>query len=484
MQTGKFSVVVAQAEYNARARRTFIRQRVGPAALAGAALFVSATTPPSRVFGNLGGFAALSIVLLTEHLQFRFGGWVGFFAVLVAIVGSSSAGTPPLPLLALSAAALGGVALVARGQLAAIACVMLVAAATGSGSLLSDDLGAAASLVSASLLLGFIIVAPVRILVSPADSPPLMPQGPRGDRISGVHDAGAAEEVDKARIEALSARQALLHEVEIRKQAEVRALESLRTKDAFLAVMSHELRTPLNQILGYSEILLEESSGADPEQVRGDAERIRMAGRNLLEILDNTLDLANIEAGRETVQLEDVPVYDLMQEMADRYVAPLRMRNNTLRLRCAEGIGQLHTDRVKLRKILVALVSNACKFTQNGTIRLAVSRGPLVMTFEVSDTGIGIPADALERIFDPFYQVDGSPTRHHDGAGVGLSLCQHFSAMLGGTIGVQSEPGKGSTFTLSLPLVLKDPRAEGHIVMSFAGSGRFGSPALVGASAP
>lgn len=493
MQTGKYFVVGIQAEHSIRARQAFVRQRVWPAAVAGAALFVSVTTPPSRVLVNLGAFAALLVMLLADHLQVRSAALLGFVAVLIALAGSSLANTPPLPLLALAAASLSGVVHVShvsqvsqgsQGRWVATACITLVAAATASGALLIGDLAGAAVIAVAAMILGFVVVIPAQILASSRDTPTLMSQNARSDRISGTPDAAAGHELERARVEALSAHQALLHEAELRKKAELRALESQRTKDAFLAVMSHELRTPLNQILGYSEILLEESDGAEPEQIRGDAERIRLASRNLLEILDNTLDLANIEAGREAVQLEDVPLYDFIQEVADRYVTPARTRDNTLRVRCAEDIGVMYTDRIKLRKILGALLANGCKFTQHGTIRLAVTRNPLVMTFEISDTGVGIPAEALERIFEPFYQVDGSPTRRHDGAGVGLSLCQHFGAMLGGELRVQSEAGKGSTFTLSLPLTLKDPRAEGHIVMSFASSGRFGPPAPRRSAAP
>jgi len=477
VQTGKYFVVGIQAEHSIRAQQAFVRQRVWPAAVAGAALFVSVTTPPSRVLVNLGAFAALLVMLLADHLHVRSAALFGFVAVLIALAASSLADTPPLPLLALAAASLSGVVHVSQGRRVATACITLVAAAAASGALLVGDLAGAAVIAVAAMILGFVVVIPAQILASSRDTPTLMSQNTRSDRISGAPDAAAGKELERARVDALSAHQALLHEAELRKKAELRALESQRTKDAFLAVMSHELRTPLNQILGYSEILLEESDGAEPEQIRGDAERIRLASRNLVEILDNTLDLANIEAGREAVQLEDVPLYDFIQEVADRYVTPARTRGNTLRVRCAEDIGVMYTDRIKLRKILGALIGNACKFTQHGTIRLAVTRKPLIMTFEISDTGVGIPAEALERIFEPFYQVDGSPTRRHDGAGVGLSLCQYFCAMLGGELRVQSEPGKGSTFTLSLPLTLKDPRAEGHIVMSFARSGRFGPPA-------
>lgn len=476
MQTGKFYVVGAQDEHGRRARQALVRQRVWPAAIAGAALLATATTPPNLILSNLGAFAALLVVLLTGQFQVRRAAGIGFAAMLTAVLGASLVGTPPLPLLALAAASLGGVVFVSRRHLVASACIALAAVATASGALLAGNLAGAYGLAAVCLILGFIVVIPAQIFIATVNVPMWMPQTERSERISGAQDSATADELERARIEALSARQALMHETEIRKQAQTLALEALCTKDAFLAVMSHELRTPLNQIMGYSEILLEESAGANAEQLRGDAERIRIASRNLLEILDNTLDLANIEAGRETVQLEDVPLHDFLQELADRYVPPARMRGNVIRLRCAEDIGLMRTDRIKLRKILGGLLGNACKFTERGTIRLAASRGPLTMNFEVSDTGVGIPADAVERIFEPFYQVDGSSTRRHDGAGVGLSLCRHFTWMLGGEIFVKSEIAGGSTFSLSLPLVLKDPRVEGDIVMSFASSGRFGAP--------
>lgn len=441
--------------------------------LAGAALF-AVTAAPGTAAG-CAGLGALAVVLAVNaassagRLSASRAALVGIVAAFAALVWAALGGVPGPALIALAVASLGGVAFVARGAVDVVVSVLLAAVAASSGAAAHGDLPSALAIAVVVVIAGAVVVFPMHALVLDLEDAIQWVQ--RNERQASVANATeASAELDRARAEAMAARQALIQGSEIRRLAELQALEALRTKDAFLARMSHELRTPLNQILGYSEILLEESEDADAAQIRGDVERIHIAGRNLLEILDNTLDLSSIEAGKQQVQMEDVPLYDFLQELVDSTAAAARQRGNTVRLRCAKDIGTLRTDRVKLRKILGALLSNACKFTENGTVRVAVHRDPMMMRFEVTDTGVGIAQEALGRLFEPFYQADDSTTRRHDGAGLGLTLCKHLTTMLGGEIGVDSEPGKGSTFTLQLPHEFKSPRAAGIVFMSISSS--------------
>lgn len=455
-------------------RYRLARERLWPALLAVAALFAAASTP-ARPLACFAGLFALIVVLVANAASSRRdvpsarAALVGFTATVLALVWAALGGVPGLALVALAVAALGGAAFFARGLFGAVGSVLLAAVAASSGAVARGELTDGLAIAAVVVIAGATVVLLMHELVLNLEEA-LQWARRREQAVSAAPSSEALEELDRARAEVLSVRQALLHEGEIRRQAEMRALESLRTKDAFLAVMSHELRTPLNQILGYSELLLEESMDADAAQIRGDVTRIHLAGRNLLEILDNTLDLSNIEAGKEMLQLEEVALQEFLQEVVDSMAAAARHRGNTLRLRCPKEIGAMRTDRVKLRKILGALLSNACKFTENGTVRLAVHRDPLTMRFEVSDTGVGIPPEALEHLFEPFYQADGSTTRRHDGAGLGLTLCRHITTMLGGDISVASELGKGTTLTLLLPLEFRSPRAEGIVVMSMSDS--------------
>ena len=261
----------------------------------------------------------------------------------------------------------------------------------------------------------------------------------------------------------------LRQETSSRQQAEAQILAALETKEVFLATMSHELRTPLSQIIGYSELLMEESEGADPTQLTGDIGRIHQAGMNLFDIIDNVLDLSRIEAGKASVRPEVVSLYSFIDLLARNFAAQAQRRGNTLRLRCPEDIGTLVTDGGKLHAILKNLVGNACKFTENGTIRIAVEldlQAAPAYVFIVSDTGIGLDATDIDRLFQPFQQADNSRTRRHDGPGLGLAISRHYAAMLGGELTVESELGVGSTFTLRLPRDWPDARANGLIVLS------------------
>ncbi|MEQ1569853.1 MAG: ATP-binding protein [Myxococcota bacterium] len=220
-------------------------------------------------------------------------------------------------------------------------------------------------------------------------------------------------------------------------------------KDQFLANMSHELRTPLNAILGYTELVAEELAALDSRAVE-DCERILTAGRMLLSLINDVLDVAKISAGRVELALEPVDVGRLVVETVDA-LRPLADRNgNALRVE-VEGTGVLVTDPYRLRQILVNLTGNACKFTRSGEVRVVVRAAPAGVELEVRDTGVGIPHDKLDAIFEPFVQADPTTTRRFGGTGLGLAIVKQLIELMGGHIEVESRVGLGTTFTVHLP---------------------------------
>ena len=227
-----------------------------------------------------------------------------------------------------------------------------------------------------------------------------------------------------------------------------------RAKSQFLANMSHELRTPLNAIILYSELLQEEAEDLGVEKFIPDLEKICNAGKHLLSLINDVLDLAKIESGKMDLLLETFDVPDMIRDVVTT-IQPLTRRNaNRLEVHCPDGLGRMHADLTKVRQSLFNILSNACKFTEGGTIRLEVSRQEEDdgrFTFRVADTGIGIDPEDLTRLFLPFSQMDPSPTRRVGGTGLGLAITRHFCEAMGGNISVESKPGVGSTFTIRLP---------------------------------
>ncbi len=236
-----------------------------------------------------------------------------------------------------------------------------------------------------------------------------------------------------------------------------------RTKSAFLANMSHELRTPLNAIIGYSEILREDAQDRGDTASEGDLVKIETAGKHLLGLINDILDLSKIEAGRMDLHIETVDLNRLLTE-ARVLVTPLIEKNgNRLEIDAPADIGSMNVDLVKLKQSLINLLSNAAKFTKNGVIKLAVRRnlseqGKPVFSFAVSDSGIGMTEEQIGRLFQAFTQADSSTTRNYGGTGLGLTITKHFCTMLGGDIAVTSVPGEGSTFTITLPDGGKDEK--------------------------
>ncbi|WP_232251369.1 sensor histidine kinase [Oscillatoria acuminata] len=236
-------------------------------------------------------------------------------------------------------------------------------------------------------------------------------------------------------------------------QAKVTAELANKSKSQFLANMSHELRTPLNAIIGYSEILQEEAEELEPEELNADLGKIESAGRHLLGLINDILDLSKIEAGKMELYLESFQVPVALQEIVFTVQPLLQKNGNQLQLDCAPEIGEMYADVTKVRQILFNLLGNACKFTNEGTIFLRVfhKAGELII-FEVRDTGIGMNPEQIDKLFQPFTQADTSTTRKYGGTGLGLAIAKQFCQMMGGDITVDSELGKGSNFTIHLPL--------------------------------
>jgi len=233
-----------------------------------------------------------------------------------------------------------------------------------------------------------------------------------------------------------------------------------RHKSEFLANMSHELRTPLNAIIGYSEMLQEDAADLGAEQFTDDLKKINAAGKHLLELINAVLDLSKIEAGKMELYLESFDVPGLVRDIA-AVIQPLAAKNsNRLDVRCPDDLGAMRADLTKVRQALFNLLSNACKFTHEGTVTLSVKReardGREEMVFSVSDTGIGMTPEQLGKLFEAFSQADAATTRKYGGTGLGLALSRRLCRMMGGDVTVDSEEGRGSTFTIRLPAVVTE----------------------------
>jgi adenylate cyclase len=227
-----------------------------------------------------------------------------------------------------------------------------------------------------------------------------------------------------------------------------------RTKSTFLANMSHELRTPLNAIIGYSEILQEDVADLGQQSLVADLKKIEGAGRHLLGLINDILDLSKVEAGRMDVFIEDVDIVALLEEVRAIIVPMAKKNGNAVEFRMAEDLGTMRTDRTKLKQSLLNILSNASKFTQNGELTLLAERFETdqpTVRFAISDTGIGMTEVQLGRLFQVFSQADASTTKKYGGTGLGLAITRNFCQLLGGDVTVVSKPGEGSTFTITLP---------------------------------
>ena len=226
-------------------------------------------------------------------------------------------------------------------------------------------------------------------------------------------------------------------------------------KSRFLANMSHELRTPLNAIIGYSEIIEDEATDSGYEEITPDLHKIRSAGRHLLSLINEILDLSKIEAGKMDLYIEQIDINKLITETVETAEAIVQEKGNELTVNINPHIMKMDTDLTKLRQVLFNLISNATKFTENGSIELTVDQyfvqNQRWVSFIVKDSGIGMTEEQKQRVFNAFAQADNSTTRRYGGTGLGLAISQTFCQMLGGSISVNSMPEKGSTFYVNLP---------------------------------
>jgi signal transduction histidine kinase len=241
----------------------------------------------------------------------------------------------------------------------------------------------------------------------------------------------------------------------LRRQA-IELEQASRLKSQFLANMSHEFRTPLNAILGYTHMLLQGVSGELTPQVKRQLQRIDSNGRHLLTIINEILDITRIEAGKMPMQISEFDLNELVPEVMtelDPVIARSRLRVG-VRLSLSGQPPIVHSDRQKVKQIVVNLLSNALKFTHQGSIEVGVRLHADERTASVSvtDTGIGIAPEHQERIFEDFRQVDEAPSRQYGGTGLGLAICRRLAHALRGRISVESHMGKGSTFTLTIPV--------------------------------
>jgi signal transduction histidine kinase len=236
--------------------------------------------------------------------------------------------------------------------------------------------------------------------------------------------------------------------------------EASQHKSQFLANMSHELRTPLNAIIGVTEMLRE-----DAEALKQDVEpldRVLGAARHLLALINDILDLSKIEAGRMELQLESFALAPLIASVV-KTIEPLAAKNaNQVTVHCDAAIGTLHADQMRLRQALLNLMSNANKFTDHGTITIDARQGQEDsrdwVSVAVTDTGIGMTGEQMGKLFQEFSQADAPTTRKYGGTGLGLAISKRFCQMMGGDITVESESGRGSTFTIRLPRIVDAPR--------------------------
>jgi signal transduction histidine kinase len=233
-----------------------------------------------------------------------------------------------------------------------------------------------------------------------------------------------------------------------------------RMKSDFLANISHELRTPLNAVIGYSELIEEELADQGLDVATADLHRIRAAGRHLLSLITEILDLSKIEAGRMELAPSSFKVVEMIGTVIDTISPLAKQQGNVLSVDIEAGLGTAYSDELRLRQSLINILSNACKFTSNGIIliraRRVIANDRELLRFEVKDTGLGMTPDQLARVFEPFVQADASISRRFGGTGLGLAITRKIMSLLGGEIEATSSEGHGSTFVLTLPAIATD----------------------------
>ena len=309
------------------------------------------------------------------------------------------------------------------------------------------------------------ISSPFRALFAPLAS--LLSGPPR------LPEAGTEEMLDKllqlANIEdrLLGQRDNLARVAGDATQARKTAEAASDAKSNFLADMSHELRTPLNAIIGITEMLVEDANDDGNEEYLEPLRRVLGAGEHLLRLINDVLDLSKIEAGKMSLVPEIVDVSDLLREAVATAKPLAEKNNNRLILNCATGVGDVFADPLRLKQVVLNLLSNACKFTSAGEIRVSTRRDHngvgQHLVVAVADSGIGMTADQVGHIFQEFSQADPLTAREYGGTGLGLVISRHLVQLMGGDIDVTSEAGEGSTFTFWLPFGAMNATANGEL---------------------
>ena len=329
---------------------------------------------------------------------------------------------------------------------------------------------------------GFAFLSRVRAVQSAADLPIIMVTGSTetGDLVESFK-LGANDYVNKpfdrsilmARLEAhlalervtvrlkaahselADSNRRLKAEIVERERAQQVAAQAARTKSEFLANMSHELRTPLAAIIGHGEILREDMEDEGHANYLADLDIVASSSRHLLDLIDGILDLTKIEAGKMDLEVGAFALSAIVDDVMPVARSLMHKRNNELAVNCPADAGTMRSDPTKVRQVLFNLLGNAAKFTENGRVVMDIDRetedGTDWVRFRVSDTGIGMTAEQMDRAFQEFTQADASTTRKYGGTGLGLAITRHLCRIMGGDIAVKSNPGKGSTFTIRLP---------------------------------
>lgn len=241
---------------------------------------------------------------------------------------------------------------------------------------------------------------------------------------------------------------------ELRLLAE-KAKKADRIKSAFLATMSHELRTPLNSIIGFTGIILKELAGPLNEEQKKQLGMVQSSARHLLELINDVLDISKIEANELKLSVSEFGVKESIEKVLGMLVPLSEKKGLELRWDISDNVGRIVTDKRRFEQVLMNLMSNAVKFTEKGSILLSCRREGDSYVISVKDTGIGMEKKELERIFEPFSQIDTGLSRKYEGTGLGLSISKKLLELMGGKIFVESEPGKGSTFTVVIPVEIR-----------------------------